>query len=70
MKHWQEIDKALNSELENFDRFMTGRNIDGGSFESLPEKEVEKVEEILEKPLPDSLKQEKLLEQHAKHREQ
>jgi hypothetical protein len=47
MKAWKEIDRALNSELENFDKFMTGRSIDGQSFESLPEREVETVEKVL-----------------------
>lgn len=65
MSHWKEIDKALNSELENFDRFMTGRNIEGENAETIPEREVRKLEEILEKPLPERFVQQKLLEYHS-----
>jgi hypothetical protein len=65
MSHWKEIDDALNSELESFDRFMTGRNIGGGNAETMPEKEVRKLEDILEKPLPERFVQQKLLDYHS-----
>lgn len=67
MQEWRKIDRALSSELENFDRFMTNRSIDGKNQESLSKKEIVKMEKILEKPLPDKIVQEKLLKQHIKH---
>jgi hypothetical protein len=66
---WNRIDSALSSELEDFDRFMTGREISGENAETLPDKEVEKVLSVLEKPLPERIVQEKLLENHISRRE-
>ena len=65
MTHWKDIDKALDSELENFERFMTGRDIEGRETENTSEKQVRKLEEILEKPLPERFLQQKLLEHHS-----
>ena len=67
MRHWQKIDSALNSELEDFDKFMTARNIDGEKTETFTQKEINKIEEILEKPVPERFVQENLLEEHIKH---
>lgn len=64
---WQKIDSALNSEIENFDEFMTGKSIEGENKEILPDREIRKIEGILEKPLPDKIVQEKLLDEHIKH---
>ncbi|QGA80841.1 hypothetical protein [Candidatus Nanohalobium constans] len=65
--NWLRIGKALDSELESFDSFMTGRSIEGEEAETLPDEEIRKIESILEKPLPDKIVQEKLLEEHMKH---
>jgi hypothetical protein len=67
MQEWRKIDRALSSELENFASFMTKRSIDGKNQESLSKREFVKMEKILEKPVPDKLVQEKLLEAHIKH---
>lgn len=67
MKQWEEIDSALNSELESFDQFMTAKNIEGEKTETFTRKEVKKIGKILEKPVPERFVQEKLLEEHIKH---
>lgn len=59
------IDEALDSELESFDRFMTGRSIEGERRETLTEKELDRIERVLEKPLPERFVQEKLLKIHS-----
>lgn len=69
MKEWKQIDSALNAEIESFDEFMTAKKIDGAQKETFTNKEVQKVKKILEKPLPERLIQEKLLEHHMAKRE-
>jgi hypothetical protein len=66
MEKWKKIDSALDSELENFDRLMTATQIDGEKAETPTEKELHRIENILERSMPERFVQEKLLEEHLK----
>ena len=65
-KGWTQIGSALDSELENFDKFMTARSINGEQKDTFTEKEIRKVEKILEKPVSERFAQENLLNRHIK----
>ena len=60
----EKINSALDSEITGFDRFMTAKKVNGRRAETLPDREIKRIEEILEKPIPERFIQEKLLEKH------
>lgn len=61
---WEKIGSALDSELQEFDKFMTGRDITGEETEGLTQAELKKIERLLEKPIEERFVQENLLKQH------
>ena len=56
-------------ELDSFDKFMTAKRIDGREVESFSSKELSRIEKVLEKPIPERVKQEHLLDLHIGKRE-
>jgi hypothetical protein len=67
MLNKEKIEIKFESDLESFDRFMTAQKIDGENFESPPKKELDRIEQILEAPLPNRIVQTKLLEHHKRY---